>query len=459
LFAVETIPSGKERRCPINLRKIRSASLFDQERVRAAKHEYEGLLSSSPNIIPANLIPQAGRSDNRVVQYGYKNYMDLFNPRQRLHIALLGSSLTTLNGPEGEAMKIAFSDHLTTNNMLCGYAGGWRRLSPLFAIRAIRHITRAVEINPWLEKNGRGTFPNAVRSVSRAAQALREANEPTLAGKSRNIPSPCSGGWDVRIADARQLVHIPNETIDLVVTDPPYFNYISYSELGHFFVPWLVHFGFIDPSYLNRFPEGQISSFANGKMSRKVFSTNLTEAFCEIVRVCKPKARIVFTYQNLDGRGWGALGRAMADAGLLPFRAFPLFGDAGASLHKHTNSISWDCVLVCKIGKPRRDLEFGEDHRRAGVAFAAKWAKRLNKKQHMLSPGDIMNLQHAATVIATFTSKCARYGRQSEQGKPTLVQSRFTLSDDNVETETSGVSSCEKIAGNNHNLSQPHLFP
>ena len=69
------------------------------------------------------------------------------------------------------------------------YAGGWRRLAPLFSIRAYRHIARPVEINPWLERNGRGTFPNAVRAVERAARWLKEEQEPTVDGGMRQVRS------------------------------------------------------------------------------------------------------------------------------------------------------------------------------------------------------------------------------------------------------------------------------
>jgi hypothetical protein len=75
-------------------------------------------------------------------------------------------------------LALAFSDHLTTNCMQTHYAFGWRRLAPLFSIRAYRHVTRPVEINPWLDGTGRGTFPNTVRQVQRAIEFARN---PTVA--------------------------------------------------------------------------------------------------------------------------------------------------------------------------------------------------------------------------------------------------------------------------------------
>jgi len=404
LFAVETLPAGAERRWPTTCRRIRTASAFDQECFEAARATLHRLSADHPHLLPAGPIPADGRSDDRLVRYGYRDYRELFNPRQLLHLGLLAEAIQGVEGLLGEVLKIAFSDHLTTNNMLCGYIGGWRRLSPLFAIRAYRHIARPVEINPWLQHNGRGTFPNAVRAIVRAAASLRQSSEPTMQGRLRTVPPRQASAWDVRCGDARHLAHIADETVDIVLTDPPYFDYIAYSELGHFYVPWLVRFGLIDAAYLDRFPTGQLASPSRDETAAAVFAENLTEAFREIARVCRPDARIIFTYQNFDGRGWAALTRAMAQAGIIPFQAFPLFGDSTVSLHKHTNSISWDCVLVCKRDRPIYLTDIGADAQEKGRSFATTWVKRLCKQGHLLSAGDETNIAHVGSVIAAFAA-------------------------------------------------------
>jgi hypothetical protein len=205
----------------------------------------------------------------------------------------------------------------------------------------------------------------------------------------------------------RNLAHIADGTIDLILTDPPYFDYISYSELGHFYVPWLVRFGLVDPVYLDKFPAGQLASPSRDKAVEATFTDNLTEAFREIARVCRSKARIIFTYQNLDGRGWAALASAMAKTGVIPFQAFPLFGEGGASLHKHPNSISWDCVLVYKRGVPVHLLKIDDQAKASGQSFATTWVKRLRAQGHILSAGDVTNIAHVGTVIAAFAASQA----------------------------------------------------
>jgi adenine-specific DNA methylase len=404
IFAVETLRGGTERRFPTANRRIRTASEFDRKNFEAARRELERLRAINPDFIPRGPIPSAGRSDDRLVRYGYRDYSELFNSRQLLHLGLLAEEVQRVEGLAGEALKIAFSDHLTTNNMFCGYAGGWRRLSPLFSIRAYRHITRPVEINPWLQHNGRGTFPNAVRSVIRAAESLHRSSEPTVKGLLRQVPLQKPASWDIQCGDARQLGHIADATIDLVLTDPPYFDYIAYSELGHFYVPWLVRFGLVEATYLDKFPDGQLASLSRCENAMAIFADHLAAAFREIARVCRPSARIVFTYQNLDGRGWKALARAMAQAGMIPFQAFPLFGDSGVSLHKHANSISWDCVLVCRYGVPIRLPDIDGKANENGRVFADAWVRRLRRQGHALSPGDITNLTYAGALIASFAA-------------------------------------------------------
>lgn len=409
LFAVETIPSGPERRFTGNDRRIRAATSFDHKMFADATAALAALEAETSGAIPPSPIPREGRKDQRLIKYGYQNYADLFSARQRLHLALLAKEIEKLEGPVREALSIAFSDHLTTNNLLCSYATEWRRLSPLFSIRAFRHIARPVEINPWLRKNGRGTFPNAVRAVQRAAAALKIPHEPTRAGAVREVEDRPQGAWDLRCGDVKNLAHLADGSIDLVLTDPPYFDYISYSELGHFFVPWLIRFGLVAPEALSSFPSEQMAAGSRSPAAIARFTRGMADAFKEIRRVCRPQARVVFTYQNLNGHGWTALAKAMADGGVRPIMAFPLLGDAGTRLHKRERSISWDAVVICRVDQsgcwraPQKvDPETGRRDARA-------WSRRIKVAGLGFSDGDEVNMAYAQAIVQSAgASKVAR---------------------------------------------------
>ena len=402
LFAMETIPAGQEQRVVQARRVLRSATDFDRARFDAAAARWRELVQAAPRVIPTGRIPTLRRADNRLIDYGYSDYAELFNPRQLLHAALLGQAIGRADPRVRDALAVAFSDHLTTNNMMCAYAGGWRRLTPLFSVRAYRHIARPIEINPWLRKNGRGTFPNAVRSVTRASRALSEPAEPTPKGLLRSVKDSRQGSAQIVCGDARRLAHIPDRTVDLVLTDPPYFDYIAYSELGHFFTPWMRRLGLIGGRTDASLPVGQLASARRTHTAFKRFAKHLTSAFSEIRRVAKPDARVVFTYQNLDGRGWRSIALAMAKAGVIPVKTFPLYGDSSASLHKHALSISWDAVLVCKIGRPIPGFRVTSADRDVGKVRAQAWADRLHARFLPFTDGDIANIAAASAIVEAF---------------------------------------------------------
>ncbi len=417
LFAVETIPDGPERRVGLPGRTIRTATAGDHAALARAAERLAAETAADPRFVADCAIPAEGRQDRRLVDYGYRSYGQMFNPRQGLHAGLLARAIARRDGIAREALAMAFSDHLATNNMFCAYAGGWRRLTPLFAIRAYRHIARPVELNPWLAHNGRGTFPNAVRAVARAGRGLLASTEPTRDGGTIPVPTRSPGRWDVRTGDARHLSHVPTGSVDLVLTDPPYFDYIAYSELGHWYVPWLARLGLVDAVHLDGFPAGQVASAAKTADRVGRFADDLGLRLREVARTCKPDARIAFTYQNRDGRGWLALGRALATAGMCPKVAFPMFGDGGSGPHKHANSVSWDCVVVCAPGgakPPPDDLTPFAD---AGRVFMDGWRDRLSVAGHRLSPGDEANLAHAGAMVAAL-------GQPSTNAEPLLSPNR-----------------------------------
>src|SRR2546425_9135212 len=114
-----------------------------------------------------------GRSDSRLIDYGYRRYSELFNARQLLHLVTLAKAIRSLDEPYREMLGLALSNHLISNCMLTSYTSKWRQATPLFAVRSYRHSPRPVELNPWLTGVGRGTFPNAVRRVAAAIAYLR----------------------------------------------------------------------------------------------------------------------------------------------------------------------------------------------------------------------------------------------------------------------------------------------
>lgn len=388
LFAVETLESAPAgRSVPLAQRSFRPSTGEDLRVYEAAERALQDRMNPDGTLlcVPERLIPREGRADNRLLNYGYERYSELFNTRQLLHLSLLAEAIDELQGPEREAMTLAFSDHLTTNCMMAHYAFGWRRLAPLFSVRAYRHVTRPVEINPWLDGTGRGTFPNAVRQVQRAIEFARQPKEPLIDGGFRPVPDLPAVGASAEILhrNSRNLHPLSDESVDLVLTDPPYLDNVAYSELSDFFLPWLqlLRLAAADGEEVAGFDEN-LAARGRNEAAVAEYASSLAETFSEISRVLKPGGRLVFTYQHQVAGAWHALASAMADAALRPIQVFPLLGDGNAGSHNHKGTSKWDAVFVVVKNERcdrRAPLELSDAQMKRINVHYIYWAKRLAK--------------------------------------------------------------------------------
>ncbi len=412
IFALETLERpASGRSVPLAHRSFRPATAADQATFASAAAALAARAHDDGGVpwIPERLIPPDDRADDRLVRYGYRRYRELFNPRQLLHLSCLAEAIAATDGGEREGLALAFSDHLTTNCMLTHYAFGWRRLAPLFSVRAFRHVTRPVEVNPWLEGTGRGTFPNAVRQVQRAVAFDRAPKEPLLAGGFRSTPSQSHGRDQGVRAPTSAILHrsaeqldLEDGVVDLVLTDPPYFDNIAYSELSDFFLPWLqlLDLAAADGAGVAG-RERNLAAKRRDAAAVARFGGMLGACFREVARVLKPDGRLVFTYQHHTAGAWGALGTALATAGLRPVQLFPLLGDGRVGLHAHEGSSGWDAVFVAVPAPGARvsgPLTLSPLARDAARAHCAYWAARLRAARVGFHDADRRNFLRACLV-------------------------------------------------------------
>lgn len=109
---------------------------------------------------------------------------------------------------------------------------------------------------------------------------------------------------------------IPDSSVDLVLTDPPYGSNVQYSELSSFWNVWLK-----DYKELLFFIDNKKEAITNRKekfeWSKKIqhYELMLYKIFKECYRVLKDNGYLVFTFHNKDLRVWIALLNAVAKAG------------------------------------------------------------------------------------------------------------------------------------------------
>jgi SAM-dependent methyltransferase len=411
LFAVETLdPACKAACVPNRMRHIRAATAADLRVFQAAEGALARRTDKRGHIphIPVCPIPRENRSDDRILKYGYRYYHQLFNARQLLHLSMLAEEIMKLPPSVREAFSIAYSDHLTTNCMLTAYAPAWRRLLPLFTFRAFTHSIRPVEINPWLERTGRGTYPNAVCSIQRASRSFKVLSQVVDSHGKATQPS-----IQIRQGNAANLTFLARGTVDLILTDPPYFDNIAYSELSHFYLPWLRMLGVVQSasdSFLNK----TMATNSRSPKCQRRFQTQLTRCFSEAHRVLKPDGRLLFTFQQKAAGAWEALAVALAKSHFQVIDVFPLLGDGLMSPHKHKGSSSWDAVFVARRRKgksiatgstiPTNALTSAFNH-------ADAWRQSLRRRG--FTRADFQNLHRACLAAAATMPQPAKAQRGS----------------------------------------------
>jgi putative DNA methylase len=424
LFAVETISPGSGRRTvPIAERRFRAAGDEDERMFERAAAELAAAEKAGEVLIPQEDIDTTGWSDERLSAYGYARWRDLFNDRQLLHLGLLAKEISRLDQPLRGAVAMAFSDHLTTNCMMASYAAGWRRLTPLFSLRAFRHIQRPVELNPWIERAGRGTFPNAIRKLKAAAAYAREPKEPMGAGGFVDVPTRSNPARNqVHMGTAGNLAFLRDRSIDVVMTDPPYFDNIAYSELARFFGPWLNSLGALDA-------RGQEDILANSLVANRAragsverYTEGLGRAFGEIARVLKRNGIVAFSYRHTDASAWLALAQAIAKTDLHVTCVLPMPGEAGSGLHAQGERGLWDAVFVLRHGAGKvQVLRVSEQEISEVTAQVAAWVERYGALALPFNTLDAAALRRAALVGKALA-------RNRKNGRSKLVRLEEALS-------------------------------
>ena len=334
-----------------------------------AKREFEN--RKDKLLMPHQKIPTEGRSDPRPVNHGYTHFWHMFNERQLLCLSRLLEEILKISDVSiRELMLTAFTDCLDANNMFCKYEIQWHKISLFFGLHAYHPIERPTENNVWGTKYGRGTFVKCFEKVRRAKVYCKRPYERLLKGNnkrfskhtgSERIEGNIVQNFDeltrvdnacaLRCDTSEDLPFIPDKSVDAVITDPPYFDNIQYSELADFFYVWLRiglkgSYPWFNPKLSSR-PNEIVQNEKMGK-TMEFFSEGLGRVFGECYRVLKDEGLLVFTFHHNNLWAWENVGKILLDTGFY-ISATPIVRSEGKSgFHSSKGNIRYDCVLVCR---------------------------------------------------------------------------------------------------------------
>jgi hypothetical protein len=274
---------------------------------------------------------------------------------------------------------MAFSDCLASNNMLCYYAFDYDKLTPLFGLHAYTKVTRPVENNVWGIAMGRGSFSKCFAKLLRGKQyAVKpyenrhdadcthprriytgETINPRMLGPRANADTASHSAPSAQILNqsSASIPVVPSGSVHLVLTDPPYYNNIAYSELSDFYHVWLRRLKL--PRYNASHHAPMAESLYGGKNSTspaeqlKAFAEGLSSVFAECNRVLTRGGIMVFSYSHNQAQAWIALAYALAQGNFAVTSVFPVRSEGQSQFHSFDGNLKWDAVFCCR--KARRN--------------------------------------------------------------------------------------------------------
>ena len=312
-----------------------------------------------------------GYNTDQARGYNFLQWRDFFNSRQLLSLGLLLRGILRLEDELiRDQMLCLFSSTLEFNNMFCSFKGeGSGAVRHMFSHHILKPERMPLENSVWGTNKSSGTFVSLFES--RLVRAKRYLDDPFEI--SIDINNGASGSQKVTVSNPinvsltssweefnqgqknglilngdGQSLPIPSNTVDAVITDPPYFDFVHYSELSDFFFAWLA------PVLKDRYQffNTQDSS-RSGEVQHKdprVFAHQLRNVFSECRRVMKGDGILVFSFHHSRPDGWAAIYDAITKAGLMIVTTYPVHAELRAASPKSGTKepINLDVILVCR---------------------------------------------------------------------------------------------------------------
>ena len=336
---------------------------------------------ASGQIALPSLALEHGYNTRQAMNYGFRAWRDFFNDRQLLALGWLRRAICSIsNEPQRRALATLFSGVLEFNNLFASYKGeGTGAVRHMFSHHILKPERMPIEANVWGTPKSSGSFSNLFRGrLLRALDYRRDPTELALDGACRRVCSPAFSetiepAWpSISLRERRSeganggLVDrgiylscgtssdtdLPSGSIDLVVTDPPFFDNVHYSELADFFYAWQQLDGAPKAA-----PASTRSAHEVQDTRAEQFAAKLAAVLRECHRILRDDGLLVFTYHHSRDDGWQALGEAILGAGFTVVNSQPVKSEMSVATPKSAakEPIAFDIILVCrKHTNPKR---------------------------------------------------------------------------------------------------------
>lgn len=322
--------------------------------VASVANRMEKITERSGLTVPTERLDANPRSFD-IQRYGHKLWADVFTSRQQLlHLAVaeqihIARSLIQkqITEPERVAalvtcLALAFSRLVTQHNAFCGIHSGRETIEGPLGDGKFPMSWDYVEANPFsgATASGQSALDWTVKSLEKNASVGLPAT--VNRGSATNLP-------------------IVEGTIDVVITDPPYYDNYSYSNLADAFYVWLkrslsYHHGEHFASELTPKKAEIIKARYRHKnddgIASKAYEDSMTASLVEAHRVLKPSGLLSIVYAHKTTLGWSTLVDSLRTSGFMIVEAWPLATEAKGGRKKVDKAMLASSIFL--VARKRR---------------------------------------------------------------------------------------------------------
>jgi putative DNA methylase len=356
-----------------------------------------------------------GYNTNQAIRYGYKYWFQMFNARQLLGISVLAEAIARIQDQQlRETFLSLLSGALEFNNMFTSYKGeGTGAVRHLFSHHILKPERTPLEANLWGTPKSSGSFSTLFRRRllpaidycenpfelrprdGKSSEKVFGLSAPMRLGSRDGQPFGVKG--ELSCGDSASA-QIADKHVDLVVTDPPFFDNVHYSELADFFYVWQCHW-LKTPT-----ADGATTTRSSAEVQHtgvSEFMDRLGNVWKECNRVLSDEGLLVFTYHHSRQEGWHALLESLVSSGFRVVQVHPVKSEMSVATPKHQSRepIDYDVVFVCrKTGQSERREVSTEHVVGHALRRAAAQVSRLVKRGRRVGRGDVRVLLQAHVV-------------------------------------------------------------
>lgn len=372
-------PKRKSCKVPYNGRYFKSLSTIDTKRLNAAFSEWESRKEVDlKGYWPESKLPYGFMTHHLqggVPNHGFTHWHTMFNPRQLLVHALLLKTIDTAMGFSDEAKEIAlgaFEQFLRYNCQFTVYHKRNDQTTKHFANNNFYPKNTPMEV-PVFSLIGDGTWTSCKNSVMQSLswaqtpwesvliknlEDLQGDIEDQVSGQSIKIypKDPIIHTNTISCSSSTDLNHIATNSLDLVITDPPFGGLVHYSELADFFYVWLrlvlkdKYPAYFSTEFTPKTLEAVANQARHPKDPDEFYKRILTDCWREAFRLLKPGGLLAFTFHHSEDDPWVDVLDSIFNAGFYLEATYPIRSDEtfGDKAQFGSKTIEYDIIHVCR---------------------------------------------------------------------------------------------------------------